>query len=194
ATDESDNHEISEIVRGKLIQSAGTWFDNNEPNFNKWSDFETAFRNRYFTTTSTHKKFDTLKQCKQLPDEPITSYFDDIINLCREIDSNMSEKIIIQYLMSGINPDFRKELSRRESSINTLNEFLKYAKTEQDLYDTFGSLSLDSQQRYFNYNHPSIPSLTATVNQPKQYYNTMKYNNPVSHSTQLQIEMHQSQF
>ncbi|CAF3993418.1 unnamed protein product, partial [Rotaria sordida] len=191
ATDESNNHEILEIVRGKLIQSAGIWFDNNEANFKQWSDFETAFRNRYFSSTSTHKKFDTLKQRKQLPDEPITSFFDDIINLCREIDSNMSEKIIIQYLMSGINPDFRKELLRRESSINTLNEFLKYAKIEQDLHDTFGSLSLDSQQRHFNYNHPSIPPLTAAVNPPKQYYHTMKYNNPVSHSTQLQSSVSQ---
>jgi len=191
ATDESNNHEILEIVRGKLIQSAGIWFDNNEPNFKKWSDFETAFRNRYFSTTSTHKKFDTLKQRKQLPDEPITSYFDDIINLCREIDSNMSEKIIIQYLMSGINPDFKKELSRRESSINTLNEFLKYAKIEQDLHDTFDNLLLDSQQRHLNYNHSSIPSLTTTVNQPKQYYNKMKHNNYVSHSAQSQSSVFQ---
>ncbi|CAF4250987.1 unnamed protein product, partial [Rotaria sordida] len=191
ATDESNNHEILEIARGKLIQSAGIWFDNNEPNFKKWSDFETAFRNRYFSTTSTHKKFDTLKQRKQLPDEPITSYFDDIINLCREIDSNMSEKIIIQYLMSGINPDFKKELSRRESSINTLNEFLKYAKIEQDLHDTFDNLLLDSQQRHLNYNHSSIPSLTTTVNQPKQYYNKMKHNNYVSHSAQFQSSVSQ---
>ncbi|CAF4097207.1 unnamed protein product [Rotaria sordida] len=135
ATDESANQEILEIVRGKLIQSAGIWFDNNEPNFKKWSDFETAFRNRYFSSTSIHKKFNTLKQ----------------------------QKIIIQHLMSGINPDFRKELLRRESSINTLNEFLKYAKIEQDLHDTFRSPSLDSQQHHFNYNHPSILSLTTTT-------------------------------
>ena len=55
--------------------------------FTKWSDFETAFRNRYFSSTATHKKFDTLQQRKQLSDEPITSYFDDVINLCREIES-----------------------------------------------------------------------------------------------------------
>ncbi|CAM4984219.1 unnamed protein product [Rotaria socialis] len=35
ANDESDNHEILEIVRGKLIRSAGLWFDNNEYKFNK---------------------------------------------------------------------------------------------------------------------------------------------------------------
>ncbi|CAF2820007.1 unnamed protein product [Rotaria sp. Silwood2] len=191
ATDESANREILEIACGKLIQSAGIWFNNNEPNVKKWSDFETAFRKRYFSSTSTHKKFDTLKQRKQLPDEPITFYFDDIINLCWKIDSYMSEKIIIQHLMSRINPDLKKELSRRESSINTLNQFLKFAKNEQDLHDTFGSLSLDSQQRHLNYNHSSIPSLTATINQPKQYYNKMKHNNSISHSTQSQSSVSQ---
>ncbi|CAF3276016.1 unnamed protein product, partial [Rotaria sp. Silwood2] len=85
ANNESDNPEIFEIVRGKLIQSAGLWFDNNEQYFKKWSDFETAFRNRYFSTTMMHTKFDKLQQRKQLHDEPITSYFDDVINLCREI-------------------------------------------------------------------------------------------------------------
>ena len=39
-SDESDNHEILEIVPGKLTQSAGLWFDNNEHTFKKWSDFE----------------------------------------------------------------------------------------------------------------------------------------------------------
>ncbi|CAF3578676.1 unnamed protein product, partial [Rotaria sp. Silwood2] len=78
ANNESDNPEIFEIVRGKLIQSAGLWFDNNEQYFKKWSDFETAFRNRYFSTTMMHTKFDKLQQRKQLHDEPITSYFDDV--------------------------------------------------------------------------------------------------------------------
>ena len=39
-SDESNNHEILEIVRGKLTQSAELWFDNNEHTFKKWSDFE----------------------------------------------------------------------------------------------------------------------------------------------------------
>ncbi|CAF4753542.1 unnamed protein product, partial [Rotaria sp. Silwood2] len=97
ANDESQNQEILEIVRGKLTQSAGIWFDNNEHNFKKWSDFEISFRNRYFSTMMVHKKFDTLKQRKQLHDEPVTSYFDDVVNLCNEIDPTMSEQIIIQH-------------------------------------------------------------------------------------------------
>jgi len=78
-----------------------------------------------------------LKQRKQLHDKPVTSYLDGVVNLCHEIDPNMSEPTIIQHLMSRINPEFKKELSRRESSMNTLKEFLKYVKIEQDLYETF---------------------------------------------------------
>jgi hypothetical protein len=103
----------------------------------------------------------------------------------------MSEKIIIQHLMSGINPDFRKELSRRESSITTLNEFLQYAKIEQDLHDTFRDLSVDTQQPYSNYNQSSIPSLTATVNQSKQHYRKTKHNNSNSYPTLTQSSVTQ---
>ena len=38
--------------------------------------------------------------------------------------------------MSGLNPDFRKEISRHESCMKILSEFLKHAKIEHDLYDT----------------------------------------------------------
>jgi hypothetical protein len=95
--DKSDNHELLETVRGKLTQSAGIWFDNNEASFKKWSDF------------------------------------DEIVDLGREIDPQMSHPTIIRYLISGLTPDFQKELSRRESAMNTLDEFLKYVKIEQDL-------------------------------------------------------------
>ncbi|CAF2087768.1 unnamed protein product [Rotaria magnacalcarata] len=185
ANDESENHEILEIVRGKLIQSAGLWFDNHEHDFKKWSDFETAFRNRYFSSTMIHKKFDLLKQRKQLHNEPVTSYFDDVVNLCKEIDPTMSEQIMIKHLMSGINPDSQKELSRRESSMNTLNEFLKYAKIEQDLYDTFEKfhrLSIESTRTNFEINHQQIPSLTNMIERPKQQYQFMNKINPHSHS------------
>lgn len=168
---ESTNYETLEIVRGKLTQSAGMWFDNHEHTFNKWSDFETAFRNRYFSTTIIHKKFDKLKQRKQLPDEPVTSYVDDVINLCYEIDPKMSDLVVIQYLMSGVNPDFKKELYRRETCMNSLEEFLKYVKIEQDLYDTFDKsrqLSIESREPDINYDPSTIPSFTATVKPIKQ--------------------------
>jgi hypothetical protein len=169
ATDESDDHQLLEIARGKLVKSAGLWFDNNELKFKTWLDFETAFRTRYFSTMIVHTKFEKLKRRKQRTDESITSYFDDIVDLCRDIDPNMSDAMIIQHLLSGLSPDFKKELSRRQPMIQSLNEFLKYAKIEQDLYDTFDKshhLSFESQQSLAENNSSLVPPL-ATAVQPK---------------------------
>ncbi|CAF2633629.1 unnamed protein product [Rotaria sp. Silwood2] len=83
--------------------------------------------------------------------------------------------------MSGINPDFQKELSRRKSSMNTLNEFLRYAKIEQDLYDTFEKshrLPMESTKSNFQINHQQISSLTNMIEQPKQQYQFMNKINP----------------
>ncbi|CAF4066637.1 unnamed protein product [Rotaria sordida] len=88
ANDKSGNHEIFEI---------------------RWSDFEIQFQNRYFSTTIIQKKFDKSRQRTHLHDESVASYIDDVINLCREINQTMSNSIIIQHLMNGINPDFRKK-------------------------------------------------------------------------------------
>jgi hypothetical protein len=170
ATNESNNHELLEIVRGKLTQSAGIWFDNNEAKFRTWLDFEVAFRNRYLSTTTTSKKFEQLKQRRQKPDELIITYCDEIVNLCREVDSKMSDLTIIQYLLSGLNTNVRKELSRRESAMNSLDEFLKYAKIEQDLYDTFDKprkSSLESQSSSHDNNLSMVPPVTTAV-EPKQ--------------------------
>ena len=169
AKDDSVNHELLEVVRGKLTKSAGIWFDNNESKFTTWLDFETAFRTRYFSTTITHTKFEKLKRRQQKQDESITVYFDGIVDLCHEIDPTMSDLMIIQHLMSGIHPGFKKELSRRQSTILTLTDFLEYAKIEQDLFDTFDKshkLSIESQPSCEN-NSSEVPPVTTAV-EPKQ--------------------------
>jgi hypothetical protein len=183
ATDESDDHQLLEIVRGKLVKSAGLWFDNNESKFKTWLDFETAFRTRYFSTTIVHTKFEKLKRRKQRTDESITFYFDDIVDLCRDIDTKMSDKMIIQHLLSGLNPDFKKELSRRQPTIQTLDEFLKYAKIEQDLHDTFDKsyhLSLESQSSIPENHSSLVPPLATAVEAKHQQFRYKPHTKPKS--------------
>lgn len=161
ANDETTDQQFLEIVRGKLTHTAGSWFDDHESQFTKWSDFEAAFRNRYFSTTMVSAKFDKLSQRKQQYDESITAYFDEIVTLCREIDPKMPDAIVIQHLMKGINPEFRKELTRRQSTTSTLSEFLKLAKLEQDLHDTFTQSQETSMQPLMTYHLASNIKHTA---------------------------------
>lgn len=173
ATDESSNHELLEIVRGKLTQAAGTWFDNNETKFRTWSDFELAFRQRYVASTTTFKKFDQLIQRRQKPDESILNYCDEVMDLCRAIDPKMSDVTIIQHLRNGLNPDVRKEISRRESAMNSLDEFLKYVKIEQELNDTsekFGEISMDPQRPQFDFTHLPTSTTTAAIDTRQHNY------------------------
>ncbi|CAF1151250.1 unnamed protein product [Rotaria sordida] len=91
--------------------------------------------------------------------------------------------------MSETNPDFRTEISRHESCLNTLNEFLKYATIEQDLYDTFEKsrqLSIESNQPNFAINCQPIPSLTTMIKQSKQHFQFMTTNTSPSYSLPTQ--------
>ncbi len=169
ASDDSTDKLFLEIVRGKLTQTAGSWFDDNESQFTKWLDFETAFRNRYFSTTMISAKFDKLSQRKQKYDESVTVYSDEIITLCREVDPKMPDTIIIQHLMKGINPEFRKELTRHQPAMSTLSEFLKFAKLEQDLHDTFtqSQETMIQPEPYTTYHLSSQVNQMALRNNPK---------------------------
>ena len=189
AQDETANTEVLEIVRGKLTQGAGIWFDNHEHCFGKWADFESAFRNRYVSATITQQKFDTLKARKQSQGEPVTSYTDEVVELCREVDPTMSDMMIIQYLMSGLNPNFKKELSRRDSSIETLADFLQQAKIEQDLYETFDAsrrASPEPMRPQFALQRSGIPSATALINQPHERHRPMQRDDRYRHFTPQQ--------
>ena len=180
AHDDSTDPHLLEIVRGKLTQSAGIWFDDQESQFTKWSDFVEAFRNRYFSTTMISTKFEKLKQRKQQYNESVISYYDDIVTLCREIDPQMPDTVIIQHLMTGINPEFRRELSRRESAMQALGEFMKYAKLEQDLHDTTEQLQvhkIQPQQQYLTYHLAPNPTYTSPNSKPTHIPATIQSSN-----------------
>ena len=105
----------------------------------------------------------------------------------------MSDKIIFQFLLCGLNAVLKKEISRRESSITSLSDFLHYAKLEDDLYDKFEkshNLSLESQQPHFNYDHSTASSLVTRTQPPYQYYHHPKRDNRQPYSTQPQRFTH----
>lgn len=177
------------MIRGKLTHSAGIWFDNNESSFHTWADFETAFRNRYFPTNLADTTFAKLKARTQQPGESFTSYSDDVIELCRDSFPDLPDEIIIRHLMSGLQPHLKFELSRRESSIHSLDDFLKYAQITQDLYDTYKSSqasSLVSQPSPLLSNQATISSVAMINTQSPPRHPTPRQNHHSSSSTATQ--------
>ncbi|CAF1076984.1 unnamed protein product [Didymodactylos carnosus] len=173
-----DDNQRLEIVRGKLTQSAGRWFDDNQTSYETSDDFEKAFRIRYSSSTVSQSKFEKLKQRKQEEHESVTQYYDDVISLCRDSDPKMTEETMIKHLMSGIKIEIRKELSRIQPSIDKIHEFLIRAKKEEDLYlafESMGQLKIQTKP-YFSFN-PDTNSVTAAVQQQSQQYHRPNFFN-----------------
>lgn len=123
------------IVRGKLINSAGYWFDKYHSNFTCWSDFEYAFREHYALKDIHSIKFSKLLARRQQQGEPVTTYYDEILDLCEDLFPETSNSVIIDFLLNGLRPEYRREVSRYQSTFSTPNDFLERARIEQSLYD-----------------------------------------------------------
>ncbi|CAF1330928.1 unnamed protein product [Didymodactylos carnosus] len=123
------------LVHGKLIQNAAKWLDTNESTFTDWSTFENAIKNRYTSLFKKQGKFSTLKGRKQTRGESTIDYYDNVRELCLDIDSAMSEPTMIQHIMSGLDPEIKIESLRVENELKTLKEFEKVLKREQDIVE-----------------------------------------------------------
>ena len=76
--------------------------------------------------------------------------------------------------------------------MNTLNEFLKHAKFEQDLYSIFErsyQLSLDSKEFNCTYHQLGISSFTTVIRQSKEHIHSKKPSNNRLYPISTQISV-----
>ena len=124
------------MCTAKLDGEAKRWFENNMT-LTQWENLKSAFLERFTTSDSSSRIFEQLKERKQKSDETVTSYYDAIIKLCHEYDTNMSQKMMISWLENGIKDSLKTQIKRQMKSLpesaRTTQAFLKIAKDEQEL-------------------------------------------------------------
>ncbi|CAF1447345.1 unnamed protein product, partial [Rotaria sordida] len=91
---DANNNILCCMCTAKLDGEAKPWYENNMA-LTQWKNLKSAFLERFTTADASSRIFEQLKECKQKPDEIVTSYYDAIIKLCHEYDTNMSEKMMI---------------------------------------------------------------------------------------------------
>ena len=142
----------------KLDGEAKRWYENNT-SLTEWRTLKCALVERFTSSDLTSRTFEQLKQRKQQPNESITSYYDDIIKLCHEYDSGMSQRMMISWLENGINESLKIPVKRQMKTLpelaRTTKAFLKIAKDEEELQES-ASTKLDSTSSY-------VPYFTNTV-------------------------------
>lgn len=124
------------MCTAKLEGEAKRWYENNT-SLTDWTCLKTALLDRFSQPDSSSRMFEELQQRKQKSDETITSYYDDIMKLCRAYDPEMSNKMKISWLENGMQDSLKIPVKRQMKTLpeekRTAEEFLKIAKDEYGL-------------------------------------------------------------
>ncbi|CAF4259424.1 unnamed protein product [Rotaria magnacalcarata] len=80
-----------------------------------------------------------LKECKQQPGETLIAYYDDIRDLCKQVDTNIPLHMIVDYLQDGLRHELKIHVERQLKALNdehTPAMFSKIACDEEELHIT----------------------------------------------------------
>lgn len=126
-----DNASKLNNVAFYLSSVAKTWFLNHENEFQDWNQFAQKFRDLFGRPAS--RKLDaeqSLCSRVQRPEEPYTSFIEDILSLCKRCNPEMSDAEKIRYILKGIREDAFQLLVGK--GFTTVSEVLAFCKTLQD--------------------------------------------------------------
>ncbi|CAF1055910.1 unnamed protein product [Didymodactylos carnosus] len=130
---------------------------------------------RFKRTTSSGKL--ELRERKQHADESVTKYYDDIIRLCGEIDWEMSNSMIIDYLEEGLREDLQEQVMLQMSMLpdaeKTTTKFLQIAKTVEEIRKR-RQYTESPQQPYFGKSIATIQNQKSPVKPQTPYRGRQK--------------------
>jgi hypothetical protein len=153
------------LLKEKFSGHAERWYKDNEETLNTWSRLQLGIRERFKQPFMTQTLFATLDQRKQEPHETVSTYYDHVCRLCRRVDPDMSNKMIVHFLHKGIRDDMRTNIARAllTEKEQTPETFLKIARIEEQLDQA--TKQEETSKPYFP-RHGLYHSTTSVVNLP----------------------------
>ncbi|KAF9756150.1 hypothetical protein NGRA_3316 [Nosema granulosis] len=74
--------------------------------------------------------FEQLKWYKQTVNQSITHYYDKVLELCKRVDSGMTDSMKLQYLLAGVKDSLKLHIALHDPQ--TTESFLAYARKVED--------------------------------------------------------------
>ena len=124
-------HTLATIELGGL---AFNWYNNNKDTLRTWPLLKANLLDRFQPSISVTKT--RLKTRRQQPDESLSAFYEDIIELCKQVDKDMPIYMIVDYLQDGVRDDLKVHIKRRMATMPDAPSpalFLKIARAEDEL-------------------------------------------------------------
>ncbi|CAF1036962.1 unnamed protein product [Rotaria sordida] len=114
-----------------------------------WSSFTEAVIKAFGSTKVQELAFEQLKWYKQTVNQPVTQYYDKIIELCKKVDPAMLDSLKLKYLMAGIRESLKLHVALQDPK--TTDAFLSLARKIEDTL-SFTTTDNEMQQNEININ------------------------------------------
>ena len=149
---------ISYSLRGDALE----WFKNNRSSLTSWNIFVLNVKKAFISSFHEELAFERLESYSQGENQSIQSFFNEVLKLCKEADSTMSEVTKLKYLLNKAKPSIQFEMRKKKPK--SIAEFLEHAKEAEELIQ-LSNMTVDNSNDYNNITviqQPSITSLTST--------------------------------
>ncbi|CAF1654997.1 unnamed protein product [Rotaria magnacalcarata] len=126
---------VTQFIDG--VERIGTFTESNESLFNSIAtikELKQRLLERFQPSLFTAKT--QLKERKQQAGETLIAYYDEITDLWKQVDNNMSLQMIVDYLQDGLRHELKIHVKRQLRAFNdepTSAIFLKIARDEEEL-------------------------------------------------------------
>lgn len=116
-----------------LTDTALVWFDNNEETFTTWERFVSQIKERFGDSVTKKKRAElTLSQRAQVPGETCMTYIEEVLKLCRMVDSGMSEEDKVGHILKGIAEDVYSFLIAKDN-LASVADVIRHCRTFEQL-------------------------------------------------------------
>lgn len=115
-----------------LSGTALTWFENNEAQLSTWDDFKAELLAVFGCGDSKRRTArEKLAVRAQRPDETCAAYIQEVLHLCNQADSSMTEPDKTGHLLKGIAEDVFNFLIQR--NVTTVKDFVQECKRFEEV-------------------------------------------------------------
>ena len=118
---------ISYSLRGDALE----WFKNNRSLFTSWTTFVSELKRAFTSSFCGELAFKKLESYTQGENQSIRSFFNEVLKLCKEVDTTMSEATKLKTLLNKTKPSIQFEVRKKKPT--STSEFLEYAKEAEEL-------------------------------------------------------------
>ncbi|CAF4927498.1 unnamed protein product [Rotaria sp. Silwood1] len=190
-----DSHKL-DLIPYSLRGEARRWYKNTKATLTSWPVFVKELKEAFLSPFHEELAFKKLESYTQGINQPVRSFYNEVLKLCAETDPEMSESMKLRHLLKKTKPTLQYEIRKKKPT--TTKQFLEYAKeseellqlaninTELDTYDrnnsnTTNQIASTITSPQPNASNPRIDSTPFPIYDRKtnynNYYNSNKFNN-----------------